>query len=232
MHMICIKYEGRYVTVVGRVCEIPQDSEEDENVRYVIDVRKVNNEKVRDKILLTSDNKLEYGDTVTFSGFINELPEKLNRNGFDYKKYYKKLGIFFKSYSSEVKLSDEVIKDYSPYAINNSFKNSISKLIDKHYKGDYNAIMKAVLIGDKKEFSDDFDKILTKTGTKRIFLFFVSSYNAFNVLNNACFGHIQKEDTRYFDGVSSYYICFRKCKQYRFGSGLAVMIAVIIFIRK
>ena len=85
------KYEGRYVTVVGRVCEIPQDSEEDENVRYVIDVRKVNNEKVRDKILLTSDNKLEYGDTVTFGGFINELPEKLNRNGFDYKKYYKSL---------------------------------------------------------------------------------------------------------------------------------------------
>ena len=167
------KYEGRYVTVVGRVCEIPQDSEEDENVRYVIDVRKVNNEKVRDKILLTSDNKPEYGDTVTFGGFIDELPEKLNRNGFDYKKYYKKLGIFFKSYSSEVKLSDEVIKDYSPYAINNSFKNSISKLIDKHYKGDYNAIMKAVLIGDKKEFSDDFDKILTKTGTKR---YFYSSY--------------------------------------------------------
>ena len=84
------KYEGRYVTVVGRVCEIPQDSEEDENVRYVIDVRKVNNEKVRDKILLTSDNKPEYGDTVTFGGFIDELPEKLNRNGFDYKKYYKK----------------------------------------------------------------------------------------------------------------------------------------------
>ena len=36
---------------------------------------------------------------------------------FPYKKYYKKLGIFFKSYSSEVKLSDEVIKDYSPYIL-------------------------------------------------------------------------------------------------------------------
>lgn len=40
------------MTAVGRVCEIPQDSEEDENVRYVIDVRKVNNEKVRDKTFL------------------------------------------------------------------------------------------------------------------------------------------------------------------------------------
>ena len=54
----------------------------------------------------------------------------------------KNWGFSLNSYSSEVKLSDEVIKDYSPYAINNSFKNSISKLIDKHYKGDYNAIMK------------------------------------------------------------------------------------------
>ena len=52
--------------------------------------QELNNEKVRDKILLTSDNKPEYGDSVTFGGFIDELPEKLNRNGFDYKKYYKK----------------------------------------------------------------------------------------------------------------------------------------------
>lgn len=222
------KYEGRYVTVVGRVCEIPQDSEEDENVRYVIDVRKVNDEKVRDKILLTSDNKLKYDDTVMFSGFINELPEKLNRNGFDYKKYYKKLGIFFKSYSSDVRLSDEVIKDYSPYAINNSFKNSISKIVDKHYKGDYNAIMKAVLIGDKREFSDDFDKILTQTGTKR---YFYSSYLHIMLLMSVMsllFG-IFKKQTR--DILTVFFLII-----YAFANAnntvsvrLAVMIAVIIF---
>ena len=145
------KYEGRYVTVVGRVCEIPQDSEEDENVRYVIDVRKVNNEKVRDKILLTSDNKLEYGDTVTFGGFINELPEKLNRNGFDYKKYYKK---YYVPNNSLITMVSSLSHDEAIKEIEKHFDNwEAKKLINLNIKDEKNKCVKKITTKENIELS-------------------------------------------------------------------------------
>lgn len=165
------EYEERYVTLTGRVAEIPQKS--DDNVQYVIDVRKAEQsgeeKELREKILLTAVSGFEYGDTVVFSGIVEGIPQKLNENSFDLIKYYKSKGIFFKIYSADIQPASEEIKDYSPYAFGMSVKNFVSNVIDNNYSGDYNAILKAVLTGNKKEFSEDFDKILTRTGTKRFF---------------------------------------------------------------
>ena len=48
-------------------------------------------------------------------------------------------------------------------------KNFVCDVISDNYKGDYSAIMKAVLTGNKKEFSDDFDRVLQRTGLKRFY---------------------------------------------------------------
>lgn len=165
------KYAGRYVTLTGRISEIPEQSEG--NVQYVVDVRKAvhagTEEAVTEKVLLTAASGFGYGDTVTFSGFVEDLPIRMNENGFDFGKYYKSKSIFFKIYSSEVQPSAEIIKDYSPYALGMRVKNFVSDIIDDNYKGDYSAIMKAVLTGNKKEFSDEFDKVLVRTGLKRFY---------------------------------------------------------------
>ncbi len=164
-------YVGRYVTLTGRISEIPAASEG--NVQYTVTVKDVlhNNaeEKVDEKLLLTAPDGFGYGDTVTFSGFIETLPVKMNENGFDYAKYYKSKSIFFKMYSSKVNKADYEINDYSPYSLSLAVKNFAAETIEKHYKGDYAAIMKAVLTGNKKEFSDDFNKILIRTGLKRFY---------------------------------------------------------------
>ena len=165
------EYIGRYTTLTGRISEIPEQS--DGNVQYVVSVRKVNHadadKSVKEKILLTAESGFRYGDTVTFSGFLENLPTKMNENGFDFAKYYKSKSIFFKLYSSDVQLSSEKIRDYSPYALGISVKNFVSDVINDNYKGDYSAIMKAVLTGNKKEFSDDFDRVLQRTGLKRFY---------------------------------------------------------------
>lgn len=163
-------YEGHYVTATGRISEIPEMS--GENMRYVVDVKKIKlleDAKIDEKILLTAPEGFEYGDTITFSGFLNTVPEKMNENGFDYAMYYKSKDIFFKIYSENVMYADMEIKDYSPHAIGVGVKNFISYIIENNYSGDYRAVLKAVLTGDKKEFSDEMDNALTATGTKRFF---------------------------------------------------------------
>lgn len=164
-------YEGRYVTLTGRISRLPDVS--GENIRYVVDVKNLTHDgedkQIDGRIVLSSKSDFEYGDTVTFSGFLEDLPDKMNENGFDYSMYYKSRGVFFKMYSEEMAPSSYNIKDYSPLAISLSVKNFMSNVIDDNYSGDYNALLKAILIGNKKEFSEDFDKILTRTGMKRFF---------------------------------------------------------------
>lgn len=164
-------YKGRYVTLTGRVSEIPElDSG---RVQYVVDVKRADykNEehKTKGKVLLSAQGGFKYGDTLTFSGFIDAMPNVMNSDGFDFAKYYKSRGIFFKIYSSDASIAAEKIRDFSPHAVSAGIKNYVCDVIGEHYTGDYGAIMKAVLTGNKREFSEEYNKILTRTGTKRFF---------------------------------------------------------------
>ncbi|MCD8390887.1 MAG: DNA internalization-related competence protein ComEC/Rec2 [Firmicutes bacterium] len=165
-------YTDKYVTIHGRICELP-DGADSETMRYVVDVRSVECDgeicETEEKLLLSSDEKYNYGDTITAEGFIQELPEKMNSSGFDARLYYKSKGIFFKCYAMKIGLSEEKITDYSLYSLTLSVKDSISKLIDKYTNNDNAAILKAILTGDKSYISDEFDTVLRRSGTKRFF---------------------------------------------------------------
>lgn len=165
----CSDYINRYVTVTGRVSEIPVPS--GENTAYVVDAVSLahgsDEQEIKERILITSDQAFNYNDTVIFSGFLKTFPRKLNENGFDMIRYYKSKNIFFKMYSEDARVSDEPIKDYSIYAFATGVKNSISQFIDKYNHGDKSAVLKAVLIGNKKEISDELYEVLIRTGTSR-----------------------------------------------------------------
>lgn len=165
------EYTGRYITLTGRVSEIPAAN--NDNTVYVVDVRRLNykekEHKIDGKILLTAAPGFEYNDTIVFSGILNNLPVRMNDSSADYAVYYKSKNIFFKMYSSDVNIAKEAFRDYSPYALGMTVKNFVSNIIEENYKGDYAAILKAVLTGNKKEFSEEFDDVLVSTGVKRFF---------------------------------------------------------------
>ena len=164
-------YVDQYAAVTGRIAELPDES--GDNMRYILDAREISvggeTEKVNMRIVVTSPEKLPFGETVCFEGFIKDLPRKLNESGFDLAKYYKSRGIALKMYSEKVQISNEKIRSYSINALSHRLRYSISQLIEKYNTGDKAAVLKAVLIGKKSEFSEEFDDLLLRTGTKRFF---------------------------------------------------------------
>lgn len=165
----CSRYIDKYVTVTGRISEIPVQS--GDNMRYVINAVQISygseTTEIKERILITSESRREYNETVKFTGILKEFPDKLNENGFDMIRYYKSKNIFFKMYSEECEISDKPIKDYSVYALAVGAKNSISQFIDKYNHGDKAAVLKAVITGNKKELSDELYEVLRRTGTSR-----------------------------------------------------------------
>ena len=164
-------YENVFVSVTGRISELPQ--KDGDNIRYVLDAVSIlslgEERELKERLLVTSKDCYSYGDSVTFCGFIKKLPENMSRYGFDLKRHYMSKDIFFKMYAQKSQPYNNAIKSYSVYALFNSLKNSISEIIDKYALNDKGALLKAILIGDKNEFSDSYDEVLVRTGTKRFF---------------------------------------------------------------
>ncbi len=165
------RYEGMYVTLTGRICEIPDT--EYENNRYIVDVRRVSadgkSENLRERMLITAPESFEFGDTVEFSGFVRELDDRLNKNGFDSKLYYKSKDIFYRCFSRGSAVSDVKIKSRTVYSYAQMLKNSISQILDKYTHGDKGAILTAVIVGEGACFSEDFEAVLNRTGIARFF---------------------------------------------------------------
>lgn len=165
----CACYRNRYITIKGRISEIPVQN--GDNTRYVVDAVSVSyggeTDKVNERVLVVSCEAFKYNDTVSFDGVLKVFPQKLNENGFDMIRYYKSKNIFFKMYSEKAVLSDTPIRKYSIYAAVTGIKNSISQFIDKYNRGDKASVLKAVILGNKKELSDEFYKVLRRTSTSR-----------------------------------------------------------------
>lgn len=168
-------FTDKYVTAVGRVSSIPKRS--GDNFSYILKVDKIHSESIQgteckepgESLLVSSTAEYKPGDTIKICGFISPVSERLNSTGFDFVKYYASRGIFFKCHASVSELSEERIRDFSVSAIALSFKALLAAQVDKYTSGDTNLLLKAILIGEFSEFSEEYDAAVNRSGIYRFF---------------------------------------------------------------
>lgn len=161
-------YIGRYVEIEGVITEVPD--EYDEYYSYVLTAQKLRyseEEKIGLKMRITCEEKFSTGNKVAFRGFLKEITSADNSTEFDYKMYYKSKGISFSMYADEAELIEARAFIFSPVYFVEYTKNRIAAAIDRFYTDDDAGIMKAVLLGKRTEFSDEFKDILVSTSALR-----------------------------------------------------------------
>ncbi len=157
------------IEVSGRVSELP--AKNDKNFIYTVDVTQIVKEekthRVSEKLRLTTNSEYNYGDVVTAKGKLKSIPQNSNEFGFNSKIYYKSRGISYKMYSEECTKRDINFKTYDLYSLTTYVRSEMYKTINKFYSGDDAALLSAIAVGNKANFSNDFQEVLKRTGVNR-----------------------------------------------------------------
>ncbi|MCX7715684.1 MAG: DNA internalization-related competence protein ComEC/Rec2 [Clostridia bacterium] len=163
-----------YVTVTGRICEIPSKKPENDYYTYVVKTKKLIYDKktytVKEKLQINTPKKYPYGSVIEASGFLSEFSDKQSEGSFDSKRYFKSKGISFKifAYEGYSFLIQEKTMPSSLYDISNRLKAKSCEIIDKTFAGDNGAILKAILTGSKTSMSSELSRQMLNSGTGRL----------------------------------------------------------------
>ncbi|WP_348661573.1 ComEC/Rec2 family competence protein [Croceibacter atlanticus] len=154
-----ISYENP-LTLKGHVSEQLKPYGNLEN--YIFNIERINNKPITGKILLKvrieDSLKPTYniGEYLAFKSTLSKVTEPKNPYQFNYAKYLEHQNIL-----AQVSISNREIFQFSEvkismYSIANTLRNNIEiALIDNGFKGDELAVIKALLLGQKKDISKD-----------------------------------------------------------------------------
>ena len=154
-----ISYENT-LTLKGHVSEQLKPYGNLEN--YIFNIERINNKPITGKILLKvrieDSLKPTYniGEYLAFKSTLSKVTEPKNPYQFNYAKYLEHQNIL-----AQVSISNREIFQFSEvkismYSIANTLRNNIEiALIDNGFKGDELAVIKALLLGQKKDISKD-----------------------------------------------------------------------------
>lgn len=152
------------------------DSEQDANLEGIVvqepDVRETNTklvievEGIEGKLLVTAGNYPEYryGDKLLIKG---KLQTPVVFEDFNYKDYLAKDGIYSVIYYPELQLIEKN-KGNLVYAKILDFKNKLRKAIYQNLSPPQSSILGAVILGDKRQISDEWKERLNIAGVRHI----------------------------------------------------------------
>ena len=146
-------------TLVGQVIEEP-------DVRVNKVKLEVKVEELKSKILITTHlyPKIEYGDRLKIEGVLKEPPEF---EGFNYRDYLKKEGIYFLMNYPKIEILE---RNYgNPIkSVLISFKNKLKDSLRKIISSPQSGLFEALLFGEEENISAEWKLKLNITGTRHI----------------------------------------------------------------
>ena len=124
--------------------------------------------KIKDKkFLMYSNQKLNYGAYIWLEGEYNEPQEQRNYKGFNYKEYLKTKKIY-----GSIKANDiDIVKRENINIIlklSNQARNKIINLANQILPEDTASILTGILIGEKKEISNEIKDNFSKSNLSHI----------------------------------------------------------------
>lgn len=142
--------------------------------KYIIDILKINNEKVSGKSLLNvqvDSTKPSYkiDDILMTSSPFKELIHPLNPNQFDYKNYLEKQYVYHQIFAENPSLLRLTSKRHTLFGYADELRETINiKLKRYHFKPDELAIINALLLGQRQDISEEIYNSYTKAGAVHI----------------------------------------------------------------
>lgn len=160
---------GEKITLVGIVSEEPDIRQK--SIKLIVNAKQliINGQirKISGKILVTTNRypEYKYGDELEIVGKIKSPAE--NIEDFNYRDYLSKDGIFSEMSWPEINLTAK--ERGSPiYSVILSFKEKLRQVIYKNLSPPQSSVLGAVILGDKKQISEDLNNKLNVAGVRHI----------------------------------------------------------------
>jgi len=159
------------IEFIGKVIKDPDIKEN--SVNLLVDIEKVTINKISISIsgeILVLTNRYpeyQYGDKLSINGLLKE-PRIFE--DFNYRNYLRKDNISGVIYSPEILIleKDSILFKNRLYKRILYFKNKMREIISQNLSPPQNSILSAIILGDKKNISEEWKEKLNKTGVRHI----------------------------------------------------------------
>ncbi len=164
------EFPEKYVTVTGVISSSASQSTGTYKYRYILKAETISYldtaYEINHKIIINTQNRFDYGDRITASGFLSEIEGINNEYEYDYSLHYKSRGIYARLIARE---ADKIGEHFSlnPVFLLGSLRSGASRIIESSFHGNTAALLKTIIVGDKTGFSDDYLNLLIRTGVYR-----------------------------------------------------------------
>jgi len=150
------------VTIIGKIIREPEIKQDYQ--KLTIDIKKLNEKRTKGKILVYAERNNQYvqNEKLKLAGKLITPPEF---EDFNFREYLKKQGIISLMYYPRVEIEKEANWFYG-FLI--KLKQRIRNLFNENLPYPENQLLRAIVLGDKKELPDNLKQSFNKSGMRHI----------------------------------------------------------------